>query len=254
MATRSTCQMLNMIGHPDRKTRKAGAMTRTTKRVLSDFPLRQRGMAIGIILLACFLLGAISIALTLAQRGNITSAETQSQQVLASTILDQATAYNNAFDAYHAKNGCLVLWLALDTTMSSQCNLYDPATGTITPQTPPVDAFLSSANAHWVYKTDMTDGLDYGYPVVALKNVGTGQDSYVIVLVGLKQGVCQQINQKLLGTTTINAPSTSNMLSDWSTQTVFIDLSADNAVNGIYAQCIKTTDGGYVFYNVIWAQ
>lgn len=222
-------------------------MTRTISHRPILLPSRQQGLAIGLILAACLLVGALGVALAMAARtGNMTS-ENKKNRLLAVTLIEQADHYKTAYVAalnvkgqsdYDPDDSSYPLW-----------GLSDPSNGFMEHQGPPADAYVSPSSAVWIYKYDYSSG----NWVVYLENVGTenGLD-LVVATVNLELGVCQQINQQLLGNTNIPAPSNaSNTSTNWSTAANAIDLRGASSVSGIVAACIQTTDGQYVYYSTL---
>lgn len=212
----------------------------------------QRGFSIAVILMAVFLLGMLGLALTLSNvTGNLTS-ETRSQGLEAATLVQQAATLRSAWQNMARQVGAPV-YLEFNTSDTAM-GLFNSSVGMTEVQTPPVAAFANTTNANWVYKVDGTTGTNGGNPVVYLNNVGTpNTTAWLAAVTGLQQGVCGQINQQLLGTTAIPAPAAGTSTA-WATPATVIGLRNDATVNGISAQCIKTTDGQYTFYTVLRAQ
>lgn len=225
---------------------KVGAMTRTTcQRPIGSS--HQRGLAIGLILAVCLLVGALGVALTLSARSGPVTSENNKNKALATALIVQAARYK---DGYFASEEVKGQWGSEpDDSTSPTYAMSDPQYGFMEHQHPPPDAYISAGSALWIYKYNYSTGS----AVVYLENVGTeNMTDLLVATANLKLGVCQQINQQLLGSTAIPAPSNaSNTSTNWSTTANAVDLRGASAVSGIVAACIKTTDGQYVYYSTL---
>lgn len=210
-------------------------------------PNRIQGMAISTIILACFLLGAIAAAIAISTRSGMGTSDTNKNKVLALTILREATTLKDAHAVLRTQVGATSQFLTWDTSGNGG-GIFNPSNGTTEVQVPPSEAFVNPANAVWIYKDD-----SYGNGDVTLMNIGTSSPEYVIALLGLQPGVCQQLNQFILGNTTIPAAAVGTD-TDWSTATTPINLSNDAAVNSQPARCIQTTSGSNLFYFTVRAE
>lgn len=215
-------------------------------------PYRQRGLSMGLIMVAVALLAVIGMALMLSEKTGTLTSETRIAGVRAATLVQQAATLRSAWQNMARQIGTPV-YLEFNTSDMAM-GLFNPSAGTTEVQTPPVAAFANTANVNWIYKVDGSSGINGGNPVVYLNNVGDANTtSWLVAVTGLQSGVCGQINQQLLGTTVIPAPA-AGASTDWETPATVIDLRNDPTVNGISAQCIKTTDGQYTFYSVLRVQ
>lgn len=205
----------------------------------SRFSSTQHGMALGVILVCVALIAVIGATLAIASKTGSATSETREQGLLAGTILTQANLLKTGLMLKKFSQGDAYL------NSSQNYGVYYPNSGTMETQTPPIAAFADNSNMSWTYYYCCW-GQGIKFMGVGLSNA---YDSFM-ELGGLKKGVCQQINQQLLGTTNIQAPATYTW-AQW--QAGGLDLSNEVAVNGIKSQCIVTTDGKYVFYAVVWA-
>lgn len=153
---------------------------------------RQRGFSVlsGMIL-AIIMLG--SMAFFLAGQGvNTTFGATYSNSSKVSGLLASAGYINAGFDSV-ALNGTPLASVTFDSTTTT--GMFNPSTGGAAPQSldPTLFGRSSSLDGYWIYRKNE----------IALNTVGTASAEYTIMLSGLKQAICQQINTTLRGSSTI---------------------------------------------------
>lgn len=205
-----------------------------------------RGMAIAIIITAVALAVLIGVALTLAARAGASTSEANHQAAVATILLEQAATIKTALEATQAKNEGYfnLLDLTYNRSDRSEEGIYHPVDGMTVPQNPPGEAFTTGTGSWAFYPSNGRSAY-----TIYLNGVGTanGTDS-VIVLSGLTQGVCQQIDKLLLGSPTIPATSVAVNFSNAST-----DLRGEASLNGLYEVCFKDSNNLYQYYRVVLA-
>lgn len=208
---------------------------------------RSRGVAIGLVLVALVLLGIISLAISYMNKGAFFQEDQATNQMMAATIINDAGKVNSAM-AYMATTQNLTY--ADLTTSGGSYPVFSASIGVLEEPFIPATAFVdSSQSQHWFYRP----------ATVALNNVGATHWEYTLFLVNLKKHVCEQINNYLFNSTTLNQAATGTM-AQWENTSAPLDLSADAAIKpsgastGRAEQCIETTDGYYVYYKVVRQQ
>lgn len=204
-----------------------------------------KGLALGMILLAIVLLAAIAVAIAVSARGDNGNAATEKNKTLASAIIQQGNTIKAGYDNYSQTMGVSSCYIALwdnsvpaTTPVGHWYGLYDPTYSNILHQYPPPDAFADPTGATWMWK--------YSVCVPLVHEPGFTANEAVIAP-DLTQGVCQQINQALYGTTAV--PTSTEALSVWEVHTVGSTVYPSNA-NQAQA-CVSTSDGHYVYYTFI---
>lgn len=210
-------------------------------------PQAVRGIAIGIILTAVAVVVALGIAMTFSMRNSVAVSETNSQALLATTILTQAATLKSAIILAQAKSGASMESQHLNTNSftytTSGVGVYNPVDGADDPVTPPSGSITSSSTG-WRWFGD-------GYTAALTFPGSDGYYHYPITLSYLQQGVCAQINKSLTGSA--NIPVLTRSL-DLQTITGWIDLSADsnsNAISGYFEICFQDNRGVYQYFKVV---
>lgn len=204
------------------------------------------GMAIAVIITAVALAVLIGVALTLAARAGASMSESNHQAVVATILLEQAATIKTALEGTQAKNEGYFNLLDLSSNRNdrSEEGVYHPVDGMTAPQNPPGEAFTAGTGNWAFYPSNGRSAY-----TIYLNGVGTasGTDS-VIVLSGLTQGVCQQINKLVTGSITIPATSVAVNFSNATT-----DLRGEASLSGLYEICFKDSNNLYQYYRVVLA-
>lgn len=219
-----------------------GAMLRQVRR-----PKAVHGIAIGIILAAVAVVVALGIAMTFSMRNSAAVSETNSQALLATTILTQAATLKSAIILTQAKSGASMESQHLNANgfsyTASGVGVYNPVDGADDPVSPPSGSITSSSSG-WRWFGD-------NYTAALIFPGFNGYYYYPITLSYLQQGVCAQINKSLTGSTSI--PVLTRSL-DLQTITGWIDLTADsnsNAISGYSEICFEDNRGVYEYYKIV---
>lgn len=196
-----------------------------------------RGFAIGAVLLAIVLLAVVAGAIALGSRGSSSNAGDSTARVNAATIVQQSSNLRQGFDIMMAR-GTSINTITMNTDATT--GLFHPTVGGTQAQTVPAAA--QSVASDWMLS------------IVRIKGVGTdaGEDHAVIV-VGLKDAVCRQINQTL--TNRADVPTSGLSEKEWAVGKV--DLSGGlDGVDGRSELCVGTSDGSdhNAYYSVVAAQ
>jgi len=196
----------------------------------------QSGFAIGTILLAVVLIAAIVSAIAIASRGSSSQSNREGARVQASTILQQGINLKQGFDRMSG-TGTLAANVvlsdsdtaaggpdglgntstlgtgaaaAINFTTGTNCIagdpcIYDPTNGGTTAQSPPTAALFAGAPA----------GVRYIIRNLTVNRggteIGTAAADRVILLSGLRDDVCRQLNQMAASVNVSNAPNTSGV-------------------------------------------
>jgi hypothetical protein len=173
-------------------------------------------------------------ALTLKNAGTIQS----------TGFVQQASSLSGAFGTM--LNGGLAPNLVTFDSASGT-GLFNPNDGALEALNPPTQsltpAAVTSANT-WVYRSNLK-----------VAGVGTGAATYAVDLVGIRLQACQQANNSLYGTALTLTPWASGLTAAaWNATGTAIDLSGVAGVSGKPRACVGTSDGQYVYYEVLMAQ
>lgn len=181
---------------------------------------------------------------------NSSSSSTSTVDVMGSSITDDAAAIKSAFDTMLA-NGASSTSITFIPATAGDSNILDPTTGIPMPVSN-ANAFLNTTfpNGAWIYQSGLKGS-----------GVGTTAAEISILVPGVKDGVCQQINNRLYGSTTIPASGlattafTTGALESTPSSSNAADMSAVAAIGGWVAGCVTTTDGAdrNVFFRVLKA-
>jgi hypothetical protein len=218
-------------------------------------PSKQGGFS----LLTGFILAIImfgTLAFFLAGQGiNATFGTAYSNTSKVAGLLTSAGYINTGFDAV-TMGGTAPSAATFDTTAVT--GVFNPTSGGAAPQSldPTLFARSSTIDGYWVYRKND----------VKLQGVGiTATADYIMMVSGLKQTICQQINNTLHGTALNVAPSTLTLFNDAlllgaptaavpTVTGLIANLSAlgtSGWMNGCY---ITDTDSNYVYIHTLLAQ
>lgn len=211
---------------------------------------RQAGVAMFTVILAIVaVMGAL--AATFVSTPSLSGASSgQNYKILASGLISQGATLVQAFQNMEAKgNSASTITFDMNTTTG----LFHPTAGTTSYQKPPATAFLTtvpSVRQAWVYKGTALIG----------NGVGTSAGENSVVVRGLLQKVCQEINLNLYGSATIptaTGKAASTFVADAATDaatpitdTTAVDLSAVAGISRWTAGCVASSDGEYVYFAV----
>lgn len=197
------------------------------------------GLALTTILLAVVLIAAIAITIAMSARSGNASSSQQQNKLLATTIISQAQQIKTSMEVAMS-NGldlCTVTisWTAPVTTFNMG------SYGTIA-QVAPVKSTTNPGSFGWLWHGSGA--------LVKIMNVGTGAGNYVLEIDPLTQGVCQQINQALFGSTSI----LTSYANDWSNPQP-VDASTESNLDSKQEGCFySSVFSRYFYYKVVLVQ
>lgn len=173
-------------------------------------------------------------ALTLKNAGTIQS----------TGFVQQASSLSSAFGTM-LNTGVAPSLITFDN--ASGTGLFNPNDGALEAMVSPTQSLTAAAVAagnSWVYRSN-----------VKVAGVGTGAPTYAVNLVGIRQQACQQSDNSLYGTALAATPWASGLTAAaWSNAATAIDLSGAALLAGKPRACVATSDGQYVYYEVLMAQ
>lgn len=207
-------------------------------------------------ILVIVLFGAL--AFFLAGRGiNTAFGTTYANSSKASNLIAQAAYLRTGFDSVILA-GTAPASVTFDDAATT--GIFNLDTGAATPQQidPAILAAPSAGNlGYWIFGMDSA----------AITSVGTIKGDYTMMVGGLKQGICQQINTTLNGTNIASAPellltdndatlgattTSANPVTDILTHgTIIVPGSGSGNPSGCYQ---TATNGAYVFIQAVYAQ
>lgn len=189
------------------------------------------GLALTTILLAIVLLAAIAVTIAMSSRSGNASSATQQDKLVATTLLNEAQQLKTNVD-FASSNG------------------VDPNTITASVTAPVTKFYPSSANIpEMVFPRGATVGITGNWywhgasSPIMINSIGSSAGSLLIEAVQLTQGVCQQINLGLFGSTNIPTVATSG----WDITPVG-DTSNDPALAGQLEGCFYYAPYPEFFY------
>jgi hypothetical protein len=206
-------------------------------------------------LLVIILFGAL--AFFLAGRGiNTSFGTTYANSSKASNLIAQAAYLRTGFDSVILA-GTSPASVTFDSTATT--GIFNLDTGAATKQQ--IDPSILAAPSagvlgYWVFGKD----------VMQITSVGTPLGDYTVLIGGLKQSICQQLNTTLNGT---NIASAAPLLAGTTAATIgaavtsadpTTDLTVSASVlvpatgDGTPSGCYQTTDGDYVFIHAVYPQ
>jgi hypothetical protein len=206
-------------------------------------------MAIGVILTAVALVVALGIALTYSMRAGSAVSETNSQALLASTLINQAATLKSALvvstekDTYYEALHTFANQ-AWDQTNNTDLGIgiYNPSQGAADPQTPPPGSITSSSTG-WRWS-----GYNWSTPIDL---PGQNNYYYLISLSYVQPAVCAQINKQLTGSTAIPVVTTTFNLQTISGWNNVSNNAAYSALSGYLEICFVDSTNNYQYYRTI---
>lgn len=212
---------------------------------------RQGGFSIlGVILVVVAIVGVLGVW-AMSGQTNTSTAATSAGDVMASSIVNDGSAIKATFDTLLV-NGSAATSITFIPATAGASNMLDPTSGIQKPN-PNANAVVNTTfpNAAWIYKGAGFKG----------NGIGTVADDQTMILGGIKDGVCGQINNRLYGSTTIPASAlaetafTTGATAAAPSSTNASDLSAIAGVAGWMAGCVTTTAGvdNNVYFRVLKA-
>jgi hypothetical protein len=214
----------------------------------------QRGIAIiSILLTSVALLGVLGAVVALS-RTNLSSPSTTS--AYASAIVSQGNNLAIAFQSME-RNGVPATNISYNSVVTGITDLLNPASVSLSPQTPPAQAFMTGVSGTWVFKSTTSSNATTTTPgvgTVTVNGIGTTSADFVFVVGDLTLAMCQEINRQLSGSTAIPVAAASGNYATWTTAVTAVT-AAMTTVAGITGRmqgCIATTDATpqYVYYVV----
>lgn len=212
---------------------------------------KQGGFSIlGVILVVVAIVGVLGVW-AMSGQTNTATAASSAGDVMASSIVNDGSAIKATFDTLLV-NGAAASSITFIPATAGANNILDPSTGIQKP-IPNANAVTNTTfpNGAWIYKSAGFKG----------NGIGTSSDDQAIIIAGVKDGVCEQINNRLYGATTIPASGlassafTTGATAGAPSSTNASDLSAVAAVAGWMAGCVTTTGGAdnNVYFRVLKA-
>ena len=211
----------------------------------------QGGFSIlGAILVVVAIVGMLSVW-TMSGQTNTSTAASSSSDVMGSSLVNDASAIKATFDTLLV-NGYAASSITFIPNTAGASNILDPTNGVQLP-IPNSNALGNTAfpSGAWIYKPSGFVG----------NNTGSGSEDQAMMLAGVKDGVCQQINKRIFGSTAIGASGASTV--DWTTGALAatptsanaVDLTGVNEVDGAMHGCVSTTDGAdrNVYFRILKA-
>ena len=207
---------------------------------------KQQGFSIlAVILVIVAVIVAIGVW-ALSGQTNTSNSGNSTSDIQASSIVNDASSIKLAFDSLliNGANSANIVFVPNQPSTGSVPNMLDPSNGIQYPK-PNSNAIKATPDATqgiWVYNSTTFKG----------SSVGTTAADQTIVLAGLKDIVCQRINNTLYGlavtpVTTVTTP-TLGATATAPTTTAAIDLSTVTAANGWSSGCISTGTADSNFY------
>ena len=223
-------------------TTKGDIMKKTTQRV------NEAGNALFLILIAVVLFAALSYAITQSNRSS-GNASNETNSVSGSTITQYPSAIRTGITRMFLR-GLTTTDLLFNTPAEAGYasnitkQVFHPSGGgvvyeNVDPNT--VNAVIPVAthpSQNWYFMTNTN-----------VPQVGTTAADVVAVLVDLKTGICQQINNQITGATTIPTLTGITLAALEADGTTF-----PATVNGQPFLCAQTSDGKNVYYHVLVEQ
>jgi len=162
--------------------------------------IKQAGFSVLAVILVCVAVIAVLGVYLMSGQGNTSAASTSGQQVIASSVMNDADAIKTQYDMLII-NGQTVGTVTFQPGAGATTpvvNVFDPVGGIQYPKSNAA-AFSSTTfpNGNWIYSA----------LVVEPSKVGTGVATPMIYVFPVINSVCQQINQALYQSTTIPAPT-----------------------------------------------
>ena len=203
---------------------------------------KQQGFSIlAVILVIVAVIVAIGVW-ALSGQSNTSNSSTSTSDIQASAIVNDGASLKLAFETLviNGSSPSTLVFIPNTASTATAPNMLDPTNGVQIPK-PNAQAIRANAVAPeglWVYNGTTFRG----------RNVGTNTAAdQVLLLAGVKDGICQRINNNLYGASTIPAVTTittgaafvTGATATAPTSTTAIDLSANTAVDGWQHGCIS---------------
>jgi hypothetical protein len=214
----------------------------------------QRGFAIiTIVLTAAVLLGVLGTVLALS-RGSADSSVTAASY--GSAIISQG---QNLVLAFHRMEDHLIpaTDISYGNAATGITDLQNLAVVSLSPQTPPAQAFSTGTAGAWILKsTASSDAITTtaGTGTIVVDGIGTAAADYAFVLGGLSKAVCQEINRQASGNTVIPVSGAGGNSATWTTPATAVTavMTTVAGITGVMQGCVATTDATvqYVYYVV----
>lgn len=213
---------------------------------------KQGGFSIiGVIILAVAIIGALGVW-ALSGQTNTSNANASAADVMGGGIVNDGSSIKTQFDTLLI-NGSAAAGITFVPGTAGVNNMLDPTKGIQNPK-PNSNLFVDTVfpNGAWIYKPAGFKG----------NGVGGTADDYSVILAGVKDGVCQQINQRLYGAPTIPASGlastafTTGATAAAPTSTNAASIAAVAGVAGWTSGCVTTTGGAdqNVYFRVLMPQ
>lgn len=199
---------------------------------------KQGGNIILLILGAILLVGGLVVFLT-SGNSNSTNTSSASSQVIGSSVMADASSVKDMFDQLVGYKLLAPTSITFVPGTASPSNLLDTAAGLQKPISN-ANAYINTTfpNGAWIYQTGLK-----------VNGIGTAAAEFSLVTVGVKDTVCQQINNSLWGSTAIPASTlastafTTGAALATPTSASAADISAIAGVSGWNQGCVTTTAG-----------
>lgn len=211
---------------------------------------KQQGNVIMWLLVAAALIGVFA-AYMMAGNTNTTTASSSTGGVLGSAIASDGASIQQTFQTL-VVNGSSAASITFIPSGTGASNILNPTTGIQLP-VPNANAVVNSTfpNGAWIYNSTGFIG----------NGLGTTAADQVAFVPGVKDAVCQQINNRLYGSTTI--PASGFSTATWTTgatiaaptSTGATSLAAAGIALNWMAGCVSTTGGvdNNVYFQVLQA-
>ncbi len=174
---------------------------------------RQGGFAILYVVIATVALLGVVAAVTAGSRTSVTN-PTDQVRAIASGVIQEGNNMALVYQAAEAKKSSMLpTFITYGSCTAASCqttpvvaanDLLNTANASLSLQTPPPAAFVSTATKkYWIYKSTASGATPTvaGAGALNVPGVGSSAADFAFVLTELDQGVCQQINTLLYGST-----------------------------------------------------
>ena len=217
----------------------------------------EQGNALFLILIAVVLFAALSYAITQSNRGG--GAPNRETSLIASTTVTQySSAMRTGITRMLLRNTAisdLSFTAPVDTNFSTETPtsemVFHPEGGGVsyapvdvnTVNNTPSTTFNDRQNSNWYFVETPVEG------------VGTDEVDLVAMLDDVKEAICQRINEQITGVKDIPAMSAAAaaILAD-SASEVIAGGVAPSSVNGQSFMCVESSDGRFIYYQVLAEQ
>ena len=217
------------------------------------------GNILFLILIAVALFAALSYAATYSNRNSSSSSNTESFLIASSEIVQFGASLESAITRMRIQNKCAATDISFErppfdgsdadyvngaSPADFSCHVFHPNGGRTVAVTVPQNA---------------NDGRDWAYIETRVLGIGADQTAcapscheLVLVLGGLTQGVCQNINRKLIGNTTIPVQDDGTNYENKKYDGTFnAGADIDGGAAGVPSMCTEDAGGVYYYYRVL---